>query len=245
MKRLQITLWAFFGLAIIAQAALWMNVREVQSRWLNVPPVPSDTAINASALSDDQFAYRSVSIMLQNLGDTGGRTTSLKDYNYDKLAQWFYLARRLDDKSSYVPYIAAYYFGALEGYPEKLRPLVKYLYEVGNDNKNEKWRWLAHGVYLARFRMEDLDTAYGMALDLAALADRPDSDMPNWARQMPAFILNAKGDKEAALAIMLEIISSVGEKLHPNEINHTRGYICEQIFTPEEAEKNELCQGDF
>ena len=44
---------------------------------------------------------------------------------------------------------------------------------------------------------------------------------------------------------MLEILASVGDKLHPNEVNHTRAYMCEDILTPEEAIKNPLCQGDF
>ena len=100
-----------------------------------------------------------------------------------------------------MPYIASFYFGALDDTTEKLRPLIHYLYEVGNAAEGEKWRWLAHAVYLARFKLQDLDLAYKMALDLAALANQDGSDLPNWARQMPAFILNAKGDKQAAMAI--------------------------------------------
>jgi hypothetical protein len=245
MKTQQITVWIIFTVMLIAQAGLWITLRETQAQWLNVPPVPSDSAVRASALGDEQFAYRSIGIMLQNLGDTGGRVTSLKDYNYTDLGKWLDLTYRLDPKSSYMPYIVSYYFGAVDGYPEKLPPIISYLYKAGMSSHGESWRWLAHAVYLARFKMQDLDKAYEMALDLAAIANKPESKLPNWARQMPAFILNAQGDKQAALAIMLEIISSVGEKLDPNEINHTRGYICEQILTPAEAAKNKLCEGDF
>lgn len=237
--------WLFLALALCAQFVLWTSVRKVHAEWINVPPVPSQTAILASAIGDPQLAYRSIGVMLQNLGDMDGKSRSLKEYNYDDLALWFDITKLLDARSDYMPYIASYYFGALDGEPEKLAPLVNYLYRVGNSAEGQKWRWLAHAVYLARFKLENLDLAYKMALDLAALANAPDSTLPNWARQMPAFILNAKGEKEAALAIMVEIISSVGDKLHPNEINHTRGYICEKILSPQEAANNPLCEGEF
>lgn len=245
MKKQLLTLWAVFLIVMIVQGGLWFSVRKVQAEWLNVPPLPSDSAVEAAAFGDRQLAYRSIGIMLQNLGDTGGRVTALRDYNYDMLTKWLYLTSRLDRESSYTPYIAAYYFGGLSDTTEKLRPLVKYLHNIGNSPEGEKWRWLAHAVYLARYRVEDMDMAHKMAVDLAALANRPDSEMPNWARQMPAFILNQQGEKEAALIIMLEILSSVGDKLHPNEVNHTRGYICENILSPEEAKKTDLCDGDF
>lgn len=238
-------LWFCLFLLLAVQAVSWMTIREEQAQWLNVPPVPSKGSIYSSALGDGQLAYRSMGVMLQNLGDMHGRATPLKDYNYKDLSQWFLLSEELDNKSDYMPYIASYYYGGLDQETEKLRPLIAYLFKVGQEDYGEKWRWLAHAVYLARFKLNDLDYALQMANVLADKASDPDSGLPNWARQMPAFILNAKGDKEAALQIMVNIIASVGDKIHPNEVNHTRGYICEDIFTPEEAKNSPICEGDF
>ena len=235
-------LWFFFLVVLLVNCAVWSLTRHRQAQWLNVPPVPSQMTVSISALGDMQFAYRSLAVMLQNLGDMGGRITPLKDYNFDRLAEWFFLMRDLDPRSNYVPYIASYYFGAVNGddVGEKLRPLIAYLHEEGNSAEGAKWRWLAHAVYLARFKLKDLDYAYQLALDLARLGY--EKDLPHWTRQMPVFILNAKGDKEAALSLMMGILSSVGDKIHPSEVNFTRSYICEQILTPDKAQAHPLCR---
>src|SRR5690606_29463629 len=116
----------------------------------------------------------------------GGRTTSLQDYDYEELSKWFLLTARLDKVSNHIPYIAAYYFGSVQT-PEKLTPLLEYLREVGRLNIEgaEKWRWLAHAAFLARFRMGEPQTALEIARELSAL---PEKGLPGWARQMPAFI---------------------------------------------------------
>src|SRR5690606_23680957 len=134
-------------------------------------------------------------------GDTGGRTTSLNDYNYEELAKWFFLADTLDPVSNYVPYLAAFYFGGVQE-PEKFRPVLDYLVHVGNRAEGEKWRFLAHAVYLARFELEDNDTALELANKLARVNN---PNMPGWTRQMPAFIMNTQGKKEAAYALLLEM----------------------------------------
>lgn len=236
-------LWLCFALIFSLNLVLWQFTRPRQEVWINVPPVPTEQSVALSSLGDLQFAYRSLSVMLQNLGDEGGRMTPLRDYNFPDLGRWFFLMDRLDSRSNYIPYIAAYYYGAVNGdeVAEKLRPVVDYLHAVGSSDEGEKWRWLAHAVYLARFKMHDLDYALSMARELSAMGFRRLDDMPPWTRQMPAFVLNAKGDKQAALALMMGLLSSVGDKVHPAEVNHTRGYICEQILTPEEAAKFPLC----
>jgi hypothetical protein len=90
--------------------------------------------------------------------------------------------------------------------------------------------------------MKNYDRAYGIAEKLAAI-DGP--DMPAWTKQMPAFVRNNQGEKAAALGLMLEILNSEGEKMHPSDISAIKAYICEQILLPEEAQTYPLCQGDF
>lgn len=226
-----------FLVAIVAHVLVWMHVRHTQARWLNVPPVPSKAAASTFALGDRQFAYRTIGIMLQNLGDTGGRSTALDDYDAQALAQWFYLEDELDPRSHYVPFLAAYYYGAARD-PKNLRPLIEYVKTIGHREGGERWRWLAHAVYIARWQMNDLDLALELAYELANLQHE---DMPVWTRQMPAFILNAQGNKEEAEEVMMEILKSSADKIHPNEVNHMRDYICTRLLDVAEAAKNPLC----
>ena len=117
-------------------------------------------------------------------------------------------------------------------------PIVEYLDVIGQRQHGEKWRWLAQAVFLARFRLNDMDRA----LDLAnKLAQAKDGNIPVWARNMPVFILNAKGEKQGAYALMLEILKTSHTKLHPEEVNEMKNYICSVILTPAEAAQNPIC----
>ncbi|MGB4057230.1 MAG: hypothetical protein WBK77_04020 [Alphaproteobacteria bacterium] len=226
-----------FTISLVLCFFAWSQVRDVKARWMNVPPIPAQTGAAAFALGDLQFSYRSTGIMLQNLGDTGGMSTGLKAYDYDRLAQWFTLADWLDPHSDFIPYLAAYYFGAVED-PEKLRPLVDYLHDVGQRTEGHKWRWLAQAIYLKRYKMNDLPTAYDWAVEMASM-DKP--DMPAWTKQMPAFIRSAQGDKQAAYDIMVEILRSDAATMDPAEVNFMKDYICTRTLDSAQLKDNPLC----
>lgn len=224
--------------ALVINVSFWFSFRDVKGRWINVPPAPDVKYADSYGLGDRSFAYRLNGIMIQNLGDTGGRSTSLKDYNYHALTKWFYLQDHLDPTSDFIPYLASFYFGGVQE-PELFRPVLDYLSEVGSRADGQKWRWLAQGVYLARYKMEDIDRA----LELAnILANTKNENAPSWVRRMPAFIMTAKGEKQAAYALLLEILRTSAEDLHPNEVNATRAYICMRILSEEEAAANPLCE---
>lgn len=226
------------GIAVFCNILYWVNVRHVRSHWGNVPPAPQAEFAASSGLGDTTFSYRIIGIMLQNLGDTGGRTTALKEYDFEELTKWFYIQQKLDAHSNYSPYLAGYYFSASQ-IPEKIRPLLGYLATVGMSQEVHKWRFLAQAVYLARFVMNDT----ALAMDLAnQLAGHPNKDLPIWARNMPAFVMNQQGDKKAAYAFLVEILRSSMKTLHPNEVINMRYYICDQVLTPDEAKTDVLCK---
>lgn len=237
MTRSQGITWLTLFALIILHIASWYSVRDVKARWNNVPPVPSRAGAGLGSLGDLQLAYRAYGLMLQNLGSTGGRTEPLKNYDYERLKDWFLLTWLLDNRSNYVPYLAAYYFGAVP-VPQKLSPLVEYLEVVGLEPRDEKWRWMAQAVYLARYEMKDMDRALSLANKLAA---NPDPTMPIWARQMPAFVQSARGDKQAAYEIMLNILKTEGDKMPIQEVNFMIDYICRRVLEQAEAKANPLC----
>lgn len=226
-----------FVLVILLHVSVWNYSRDFQARWSNVPPVPPQSGAVGFAMGDKQLSYRSIGIMVQNLGDTGGRYTSLNDYDYTALARWFLLLDYLDPHARFAPFLASFYFGAVHD-SSKLGPLVNYLGVVGQKPYKGHWRWLVQAVYMARFDMNDLDKALELATTLSNL---PDPDVPLWARQMPVFVYRARGEKEEALAIMLELLNSA-EGAHPNEINFTRDYICTHLLSAVAAKQNSLCR---
>lgn len=233
----QYILYLFFTLVIALQVLAWLQVRTERARWLNVPQVPGENGAAAIALGDRQFAYRTIGVMLQNLGDTGGRTTAFRDYDYDRLTGWFRLADKMDPHANFVPILAAFYFSSTDN-PAQIVPLAQYLHDVGNSIEGQRWRWLAQAIYLARYKMNDLDKAYAWAQELAAL---PRADMPIWTKQMPAFVRNAEGDKQAAYDIMIEIMRSGKNSLPREEMNAMQYYICKRILDEAQAAKDPIC----
>ena len=233
------SLFVLFTLSIALNIALWSSVRSIQTRWSNVPPTPGLSGALWSSLGDPQLAYRGYGLMIQNMGDTGGRIINLGEYDYNALGRWFRLQHQLDPHSSFTPFVAGYFFGGLRSRPEKIAAIVDYLELAAGDGSGEKWRFMSHAVFLARYRMNDMNRALELAQKLAAY-DNP--DMAVWARQMPIFILTAQGEKQAAYNMMLNLLKTESSNLHPNEVNATLAYICEQILSPEEAALDPICK---
>lgn len=237
MKKQHLILYTLFLCAFLAHALFSVGSRHMKAAWANVPPVPSEQGAAALALGDEQLAYRMIGIMLQNMGDNGGRSTSLTKYNYDRLGDWLFLEDKLDSESNFIPYLAAFYFGATPD-ATQLDPLINYLALVGQRPYDQKWRWLGQAVYLARFPQKNYEKAAGLA---AILAGMWHPGMPGWVRQMPAFVALQMGDKQASYDIIMSILKEEADQMHPNEVNFMVSYICERLLDESEAAQNPLC----
>ena len=192
-------------------------------------------------LSDDQLAYRVFSIVIQNIGEIGGRTTDQANLDYNKLSKWFYLLDELDPQSDYVPYLAAYNFTLVED-KDKLSKVIEYLKDVGLRHEENKWRWLAQAVYLARYKKDDLDEAMKYATMLKELSY---TDRPAWTYVMDGIILSTQGKQELAYNVMMDILIEKSEQLRADEIMSIKGQICYVILEPEQAELHPLCEDHF
>ncbi len=223
---------------LFLNVAVWRQAHVVQAPWANVPPAPEKEKSAMIALSDKQLAYRYYGLMLQNTGSIGAQDVSLNDIDYAKLQDWLFLEDYLDPVSNHVPMLAAQYFGAIED-SEKLNYIHDYLAVVGVRPYNNKWRWLAHGVFIARHVQKDNDKALEMAYKLAS---NKDPDMATWAKQMPAFILNDQGDTNTAYEIMLNILIDNVDIMSPQEIFYMRDYICNTLLDERpKSDKPDFC----
>lgn len=231
--------YIIFSFFLLLNVLLWTSLRHVQIQWSNVPSAPSKHSAVLTGLGDSQFSYRIYGLLLQNLGDNGGQTTALYKYNYKNLSDWFYLMDNLDAKSDYIPFLAAYYFSGIQaGYEFKLKPLILYLDHVGKHGIGQKWRWMAQAVYLANFKLHNKTLALRIAQDLQSVGYKK---LPIWSRQLPVLLLADRGDKEAAYNIVMNILKTEAENLHPNEVNYYVDYICNRLLSSEDATINPLC----
>lgn len=228
------------ALSLMCLIVVWFALRPIRAEWQNVPPVPSELSLAFSTLGDDEFSYRSTGVMIQNLGNTGGRWERLQNYNYERLAEWLFLSFSLNERSDFLPFLTAYNFSANKDADELIH-IVRYLERASDGVGPEKWRWLAQAAVIARFKMNDLELALELAEKLTA---RDDPDLPYWARAMPAFVKSKQGDKQAALDFLYNMLESSAQKMHPSEVNATVNYICNTLLEPEGAQNNELCSED-
>lgn len=221
-------------IALFINIALWFWSKDIYAKWDGVPPPPGKAGALAASLGDASLAYRAFGLMLQNLGDVGRDVTPLKGYNYVLLHDWFMLLHQLDPISDHMPMVAAYYFGGTR-VPKDVREVIDYLAVAGEVRVGEKWRWLAHAAYLAQHRLGDTDMALDFAYKLTRM-NQEGIEMPQWARQMPAFVLVSKGDNDAARSLMTNMLVTDTTQ-HPEEVEFMKSFLIERLgMDPKEVE---------
>lgn len=213
----------FLGL-FAAQVVFSVQTVHVLPNMAIVPDVPGRDVVKALSLGDEQFYFRVLALQIQNAGDTYGRFTPLKDYDYDKLGKWFHLLDSLDNESDYIPSLATYYFSQTQNIPD-VRYIVDYLSDHVGDRVEEKWWWLVQAMYLANHKLEDKQLALEVGKPLMDA-----KTIPLWARHFPAFIYEQQGEFEQALYVMEHVLQGVeDEKLSREDFNFMRYFFDERL----------------
>lgn len=216
-------LLAGFVLFLCLQGALWFYLKPFRPNMAIVPPLPAERTVKAFASSDSQLYFRLLAMRLQNAGDTFGRNTPLKNYDYPLLHRWFFLLDTLDVKSGFVPAVAGYYFGQTQ-HVEDVRYVIDYLDKHYDTDPQKNWWWLNHAIYLSNYRLHDKQLALRLAYKLGTTP----AEVPMWARQMPAFIHEQLGEKEQAFMI-IENILKTSKDIPDAELNYMQYFIQDRL----------------
>lgn len=222
MARSMTMCWAVFALFLCLQVVFWAETKSHRPSMEVVPAVPGELAVKAISFGDSQWLFRLLGLHMQNFGDTFGRFTALRDYNFERLNGWFNLLDSLDDSSDYIPTLASYYFSQTQNTPDVIH-VVDYLKGHSQHRINDKWWWQAQAVYLANHKLKDS----AMALELAKPLLHA-KDVPLWVNQLAAFIHESRGEFADALAIMEHIKENVDD-IKPGEFNFMRHFIEERL----------------
>ncbi len=219
-------------LAVFLQAALWYSSRHIKPDLAILPEVPGKYEVKALALGDDEFYFRALGNRLQMSGDTFGRSTPFKDYDYVKLAEWFRVLDSLDGKSNYIPSLAAYYFSLTQRHSDTIY-VINYLQETAAKDPERKWWWLVQASIIAKYKLGDKN----LALKIAKKLENIPGDIPLWARQLPAFYLADMGEKEQAIIIIRDLLKNY-KNLPPDELNFMYYFVKDRLkmIIPEELQ---------
>lgn len=218
--------WAFF-LFLLLQVGTWLVLRHASPDFSIVPEPPTETTVKATSFGDEEMYFRLLAYQIQNAGDSYGRVTPLKDYDYKKLYQWWLLLDGLDSRSHFVPALAAYYYSNTQHRPD-VYYVIDYLEQHADKDPVANWWWYAQASFNANYKLKDRPRALEIAKKLARV-DNP--DMPIWTRQLPAFILSDMGQLQQSAVIIEELLKEYKAKgtLNEGEINFMNYYLNEQL----------------
>lgn len=221
---------AIFALLLLAQGYFWQQTHELIPDMSIVPEVPSELTVKATAFGDEQAFFRMLALQIQTAGDTYGRFTSLKQYDYKRLYLWFRLLDTLDATSNYIPTMATYYYGQTPN-TDDVRYIIDYLVDHSKDRVSTKWWWLTQAIYLSNHKMHNKERAAQIARLLVGA-----EGVPVWVQQLPAFIYEQQGEFDAAYKIMQGIMDH-HKDLSAGELNFMQYFVEERLQRIKEVSK--------
>jgi len=211
---------ALAGFALL-QLVFWQQTKDIKPDLSIVPEVPGRTAVHALAFGDKQFFFRVLAFQLQNAGDTYGRFTALRYYDFNKLYLWFGLLDELDPHSNMIPALACYYFSQTQNTAD-VRYVVDYLYTHSTRDIPHKWWWLLQSIYLAMHKLNDMDLALKVSKPMV------NPEVPAFAQQMAAVVHEKRGEMEDALRVM-EIIKDNAKDISDADLKYMTYFVKERL----------------
>ena len=218
-----------FAVCVILQIGYSVKTADIEPDMGIVPDVPGRETLHALAFGDDEFAFRVLAFNLQNAGDTFGRFTSLRYYDFNKLYNWFNLLDELDSKSNMIPAMSCYYFSQTQNSAD-VRYVADYLYKHATRDVAHKWWWLLQDIYLSMHKLGDMDLAIKVAKPLQ------DNSVPVWARQMTAVVYEKRGELDDALRIMQTIKENVKD-IPDSDLKYMTYFVDQQLKKLDESKK--------
>ena len=110
-KKINLLLFIVILIVLTCQILLWNRIKDIKPFIGITPNPPSLINMKAFSFGDGETYFRLKSYKLQNSGDTFGRFTPLKDYDYEKIYYWLINLDQLNSKSDYLASLGAYYYG--------------------------------------------------------------------------------------------------------------------------------------
>ena len=201
-------------LGLAAQIALRASAPAPRASADDLPPAPSAGVLRLASFGDPVALAKGLMLYLQAFDYQSGSKVPYRDLDYDRLEAWLARVLELDPLAQY-PLMAASRLYAEVPDEAKQRSMLEFIYRQFLLDPNRRWPWLAHATALAKHRLHDLPLArrYARAIQQHAVA----ANVPLWARQMEAFILEDMDELETARLIIGGYIQS-GDVRDPGEL---------------------------
>lgn len=200
-------------LALAAQA-VWHGVQPAPvAMAASLPAPPAPAVLRLAALGEQPALARVLMLWLQAFDHQPGLSIPFRNLDYGRVADWLDGILALDPRSRYPLLSAARIYGEVPD-DARRRVMIEFVERQFLLAPDARWQWMAHAVFLAKHRLEDLPLALRLARELREYTSA--ERVPGWARQMELFVLADMGDLEAARVLLGGLIES-GDIRDPGE----------------------------
>jgi hypothetical protein len=171
------------------QIVIWCFANRIKPKYVITPYPPTKTEIEALSFGDKQLLYRKLAFQLQTAGDKLGHYANLKEYDYNRLRTWFEALDGLDSHSQYMPFMAAYYYSAVQD-SQKAKIIASYIASYASKDVSQHWRLLTTALYIYNQRAKDSNAEIKSIGEILI----KQQEIPTWAKALAAFYLKDNGD---------------------------------------------------
>ena len=202
------------GVLLLALQITWRALQAAPNANAEaLAPPPSATAAQLASLGEPITLSGLLALRLQAFDNQPGISIPFAALDYGRLTAWLDTLLVLDPHSNYPLLMSSYLYAQVPD-PAKQRLMLDFTYRQFLADPEQRWRYLAHAALIAKHRLHDLPLALTYARAIQQHARDP--GIPHWASQMPIFILEDMGEREAA-KIELGALLATGSITDPQE----------------------------
>lgn len=195
-----------------ATSALMREPPRTSAEDLTLPP--SMNTLRMAAFGDPVPLAKLLMLNLQAFDLQAANQVRYQDLDYDRLIAWLRVILTLDPTGQYPLHAASRIYADVAD-ETRQRKMLEFVYEAFFADPDHRWPWLAQAAAHAKHRLHDLPLARRYA---AAIQQHTKSmNVPIWAKQMEAFILEDMNELEAAKVMIGGFIAS-GQASEPGEL---------------------------
>lgn len=207
-------LWLALALTLLLQLGwqLAQRIKPPQARPL--PPPPSAAMARLVSLGEPLAMSKAMLLHLQSFEDQAGVSLPWRALDYDRLAGWLDTAQTLDPRSRYALVAASEIYAGVAD-PVRARRMLAFVSASFAADPARRWPAMAQAALIAKHQLHDLPLALTLARQLRQQATGP--DVPAWARQMEAFVLEDMDQFDSAQIVLGGLIAS-GQISDPHEL---------------------------
>jgi len=207
--------FAALAAALFLQVAWQLTQPKPVARAEALESPPTVESLRVASLGEPVALAQLMTLYLQAFDNQPGISIPFRELDFGRVIGWLGLISQLDPRGDY-PHLFASRLYAEVPDPPRQRAMLDFVYRSFLQDPNRRWRWLAHGVVLARHRLHDMPLAMKFAQAIRRYATGP--EVPHWATQMEIFVLEDMNELEAAKVLLGGLIAS-GQVTDPHELH--------------------------